>query len=271
MANAFGIFEISDVIIKINVRIFIFNFTQKILINTPHLINRYYHLTMKQTNSLFRKFISLLKTWPELSRIPNKPSWITGLAILNDSECEELIRIGISNELNFSSVVSKKGVEINYRRTSNEMTITNAHSTIIGKIIRYASLISGKPISHIESVQLIRYETGQSFEPHFDFFEFSSLINQFTGDRIGTLIIYLNDNYNGGETIFNDLNLSIKGKAGRAIYFDNYIGNEKNSLSRHSGNIVSNGTKWIIVTFITEFHQFQHEMDFKNSLSEPEI
>ena len=58
-----------------------------------------------------------------------------------------------------------------------------------------------------EAIQILHYEHGQKYEPHFDFFH--DKINQAMGDhRIATVLMYLSDIVKGGETVFPNSEVS---------------------------------------------------------------
>ena len=76
-------------------------------------------------------------------------------------------------------------------------------------------------------------------------------MNQNNGPRYLTFLIYLNDNFEGGETIFPNINKKIKPEKGKAVIFKNIDENEniiKQSL--HGGEPVRSGQKWIINKWI---------------------
>ena len=52
-----------------------------------------------------------------------------------------------------------------------------------------------------ENMQILRYEHGQKYEPHFDYFH--DKINQVRGGhRYATVLMYLSTVHKGGETVF---------------------------------------------------------------------
>ena len=66
------------------------------------------------------------------------------------------------------------------------------------------------PIEHGEGIQILKYTPGQEYKAHYDFF--SSTSKAANNNRISTLIMYLNDVEQGGETFFPKLNLSVTPK-----------------------------------------------------------
>ena len=100
-------------------------------------------------------------------------------------------------------------------------------------------------------LQLQRYAVGQQYKAHIDFFNGPGQPKSFDVDRIASVILYLNDDFEGGETFFTALNIDVKPKAGMALFF-RYDYNEllDNMNTFHAGMPVSDGVKYIVTTFI---------------------
>jgi prolyl 4-hydroxylase len=97
------------------------------------------------------------------------------------------------------------------------------------------------PIEHGEGLQVLNYQIGQEYKAHFDFFSSPTVKNP----RISTLVMYLNDVEQGGETYFPKLNLSVSPKKGMAVYFEYFYDNQDlNDLTLHGGAPVIAGDKW---------------------------
>lgn len=59
-----------------------------------------------------------------------------------------------------------------------------------------------------ESMQVLHYENGQKYEPHFDYFHDKA--NQIMGGhRVATVLMYLSNVGKGGETIFPNSEVKI--------------------------------------------------------------
>lgn len=60
-----------------------------------------------------------------------------------------------------------------------------------------------------EDMQVLRYENGQKYDPHFDYF--TDLVNVARGGhRIATVLMYLSDVEKGGETVFPSAEVSLE-------------------------------------------------------------
>lgn len=89
-----------------------------------------------------------------------------------------------------------------------------------------------------EGFQLLKYNIGGHFGSHHDTYPGSK--------RSISVLMYLNDDYEGGEVEFVHLNLKLKPKAGTVILFP------PNYPYRHIAHPVTNGTKYAIVTWAHE-------------------
>lgn len=105
-------------------------------------------------------------------------------------------------------------------------------------------------ISHLERAQIQKYEDAQFVKSHVDYF--NHLVNVTTNDKLATLIVYLNDNFDDGETFFNDLGYKIKPKKGSALFFLYNYDDITNKTTMHEALPVNNGTKYIITFWVRE-------------------
>ena len=163
--------------------------------------------------------------------------------VLSDQECNELIEFSKDN-LKRSKISSSGEGEVNDIRTSSSMFFQGNENDILEKLEKRISAIMCIPIEHAEGIQILKYTPGQEYKAHFDFFHSASKAAK--NNRISTLVIYLNDVEEGGETYFPKLNLSISPKKGSAVYFEYFYNNEDlNELTLHGGAPVIKGEKWV--------------------------
>lgn len=123
---------------------------------------------------------------------------------------------------------------------TQDKTIMN----IVAKIARFANLHPGTA----EPMQVVRYEVGEEYKPHYDAWDFDSQKSWQgnSGQRILTALIYLNEVEDGGNTIFPNLNIEVDPRPGRIVFFHNvWPGNpNRHPQSLHGGTPVIQGTKW---------------------------
>ena len=117
------------------------------------------------------------------------------------------------------------------------------------------SAACGIPMVQMEGTALLNYQPGEEISDHFDFVDpgmpnYEQEIRD-NGQRIITFLIYLNEDYEGGETVFPELNISYKGKTGDGIYFVNALPDgSPDRRTKHAGRPPVTGEKWIVSQFI---------------------
>ncbi|KAL7155547.1 hypothetical protein ABFS83_03G082200 [Erythranthe nasuta] len=121
---------------------------------------------------------------------------------LSKEECEHLINLAKPHMVKSSVVDTETGKSIDSRiRTSSGMFFKRGHDSVIRAIEKRIADYSQIPLEHGEGIQVLHYEVGQKYEPHYDYFldEFHTK----NGDqRVATLLMYLSDVEEGGETVF---------------------------------------------------------------------
>ncbi len=154
------------------------------------------------------------------------------------------------------------------RRTSETATVFSEDrwDPAVLPLLHRGSMLVGLPYNHVEAVYVTRYQAGQKFDSHTDFYP------GYNGDRLYTILIYLNDlsGDQGGETIFEDLRVSVQPKLGRAIIWTNK--NPDGSVhdeTRHAAAPVStHAEKWVIQLWFRRYKMFDPPND-SNHLTFP--
>jgi hypothetical protein len=109
----------------------------------------------------------------------------------------------------------------------------------------------GIPVPAMELCQVLHYEVGQEFAPHFDHLDVSvpgyAADVALRGQRIATFLLYLNDDFEGGETYFPLIDLKHRGRRGDALYFANVdAAHRPDPLTLHAGLPPTAGEKWLL-------------------------
>ncbi|MFZ5616121.1 MAG: 2OG-Fe(II) oxygenase [Pseudomonadota bacterium] len=106
--------------------------------------------------------------------------------------------------------------------------------------------LAGIPYSHGETLTILRYRPGEEYRPHHDFLAHDDPDLPLHGQRVRTALLYLNEDYEGGETHFLTPNLKFTGKTGDVLIFDNVDETGAPDVSaRHAGRPVIRGEKWL--------------------------
>ena len=158
--------------------------------------------------------------------------------VLSDEECDALINMS-QDRMQRSKVANS--LEVDELRTSSSMFFQESENDLVAKVEKRVSQIMNIPIEHGEGLQVLNYQIGQEYKAHFDFFSSPTVKNP----RISTLVMYLNDVEQGGETYFPKLNFSVTPQKGMAVYFEYFYDNQDlNDLTLHGGAPVIAGDKW---------------------------
>jgi prolyl 4-hydroxylase len=103
-------------------------------------------------------------------------------------------------------------------------------------------------LSQSELLQLTRYRREQQYVAHYDHFNLPGYENSVEVDRVATVILYLNDGFQGGETYFPKLNITVTPRQGDLLYF--HYPAEIADMSLHAGLPVITGEKRIATLWI---------------------
>jgi prolyl 4-hydroxylase len=177
--------------------------------------------------------------------------------VLSDAECSDLIELA-RPRLRRSTVVDP-GTGTNTvadYRNSEGMFFRLGETALIARLEQRISALMNCPVENGEGLQLLRYGAGgDTFAPHFDFLIPSNATSSDSiarsGQRLSTLIVYLNDVPQGGETVFPAVGLSITPRRGNAVYFE-YTNShmQVDQKSLHAGAPVARGEKWVVTKWM---------------------
>jgi prolyl 4-hydroxylase len=118
---------------------------------------------------------------------------------------------------------------------------------VIHALNRRIAAASGTDLAAGELLHVLRYAPGQEYRPHFDAF------NRIDNQRIFTMLVYLNEGYGGGETLFTHNGLKVAGRTGDAILFRNADGiGRRDETSQHAGLPVTAGEKFLATRWIRQ-------------------
>lgn len=146
---------------------------------------------------------------------------------------------------------------------SSRVFLTRAETPLIDDVENRLAALTGWPVSHGEGLQILRYEPGQQYKPHHDWFDpaksGSASHLKHGGQRVGTTVIYLAAAQAGGGTSFPKAGLEVSPRAGGAIFFTNMTASgQPDDMSLHAGTPVLQGTK-IVMTY------WQREAAFRST------
>ena len=113
------------------------------------------------------------------------------------------------------------------------------------------------PTENMEGTHIVKYGIGGEYKVHHDFFHTGTDYYEKSlsrgGQRKFTALIYLNDDFEGGETEFPKLNIKVKPQKNKLVIWDNLKEDgDLNYDSLHAGLPVIQGTKYICIIWIRE-------------------
>lgn len=176
--------------------------------------------------------------------------------LLTPAECQALIDCARPRLARSRTVVaSTGGEEINADRTSRGMFFERGETALISRIEQRIARLLHWPASHGEGLQVLHYRPGEQYHPHYDYFDpaqpgAATLLSR-GGQRVATLILYLNQPALGGYTDLPQAGLHIAAHPGNALFFA-YPQAHPDSATLHAGAPVLEGEKWIATKWLRE-------------------
>ena len=180
----------------------------------------------------------------ELSRSPLIRA-VRGL--LAPEECRYLVNMA-EPHLQPSFVIDPRtGARIPHPvRTSSGMSFGPVgEDLVVHRINRRLASITGTQVGWGEPLHVLRYARSEEYRPHID--ALPGVANQ----RIWTVLLYLNQGYDGGATQFDLAEVEFRGSEGDALVFRNVDDDGRpDPRTRHAGLPVTGGTKWLATRWI---------------------
>ena len=180
---------------------------------------------------------------------------------LSNDECDAFVEAS-KGKLKPSTVIGPDKHIQHESRTSKNCWIEHNANEIVHEVSKRFSILVQIPIRNAEQYQLVYYKRGAEYKPHFDSFDYETEDGKKNwepgGQRMITVIAYLNDVEEGGETGFPELGINIPPKKGDAVVFHNALPNDAdthpkiNPKSLHGGMPVIKGEKWMVNLWFRE-------------------
>ena len=186
----------------------------------------------------------------------NAPRVVLFGGLLSAEECDEMVQLA-TPKLSRSTVVNAAtgAYDVHEARTSRGAHFERGENELVRKIEARIADLTSLPVENGEPIQILHYLPGGEYKPHFDYFDPKLQGNEkvlaMGGQRIATLIMYLNDVESGGSTIFPDIGLDVLPHKGNAVFFAySSERGELDSRTLHGGTPVAGGEKWIATKWI---------------------
>lgn len=201
---------------------------------------------------------------------------------LSDEECDSLIALANAEGLKPSSLQAGRSMEETTdrsTRSSSNAWLARGAANVTDQIYQRAAHLLKmdedllqKPVgddyhphehSLAESLQVVRYKEQEEYQAHHDFV-FPPAFNRHQPTRFATLLMYLNDDFEGGQTVFPRAvnaqyhdGITVQPKKGKAVLFYNMLpdGN-MDDLSQHASKPIESGTKFLANLWVWDPHIF---------------
>ena len=176
--------------------------------------------------------------------------------VLSPEECDALMAAARPRMARSLTVETDTGGESeNQARTSQGMFFERGENPVVARVEARLARLARWPVEHGEGLQVLRYQRGNEYQPHYDYFDPSQpgtphLLRR-VGQRVATFVIYLNTPEQGGATTFPDVGLDIAPRQGHAVFFS-YPRPHPSTRSLHGGAPVRAGEKWIATKWLRE-------------------
>ena len=186
---------------------------------------------------------------PQPERLSDSPDVVVFRRLFTEDECAFLVESAAP--LIQPALVTDRSTGVATRmpdRTAGTAGFSlMAENPAVHALNRRLAAASGTTAQQGEPLQVLRYDPGQEYRPHFD------ILPPGGNQRCLTFLVYLNEGYDGGETAFLKTDLKFKGGTGDGILFRNAFANgDPDPAAYHAGLPVLSGTKMLASRWIRE-------------------
>lgn len=189
----------------------------------------------------------------------DSPSAVLLDNLVTEEEADALLLLAESKGMRPSGVVSgDDGTSIQHEaRTSSSAYLKDDDTPLLDVISNRIAKLTNWPRENSEQLQLLRYEEGQEYKPHYDWFsrtvKGSEKHLSSGGQRVGTTVIYLQEADEGGYTRFPRVGFEVSPKKGSAIFFANVDSyGKEDTAALHAGTPVIRGVKIVLTCWQRE-------------------
>jgi len=202
----------------------------------------FFHWTMEEVNTKPKRTFPTTLTY-------DVPKLSVHDGFMTKDECAQLIALAEPRLRQSTIIDASTGKDVvGTQRTSSGMFFKRGENPLVMEIEKRLEELTGVPVENGEGLQVLRYEVGQEYRPHNDYFDkdkpgYDQHMGN-AGNRICTVLMYLNTPEEGGATIFPDVGLRVQAREGNALWFQ-YPTPDATSKTFHGGEPVQKGVKWV--------------------------
>jgi len=160
----------------------------------------------------------------------------------------------------YDALAKKETLSTNRTNTWAQFNIV--HADLVSVLVQvHVCANTGVSFRQLEPLAVLHYGTGEQSTEHFDFID--PLVPDYAdevarkGERIVTFLVYLNDDYDGGETELVTVGIKHKGRCGDGLFFVNVLADGRpDRRTLHAGRPPTRGEKWVVSQFIRNRETF---------------
>jgi prolyl 4-hydroxylase len=176
--------------------------------------------------------------------------------LLSDQECDAMIALAQPRMTRSETVETETGgSEVNEARTSRGMFFDRGENEVCARVEQRIARLLDWPLENGEGLQVLHYLPGAEYRPHHDYFDpvksGTATIVARGGQRVATIVMYLNSPDKGGGTTFPDVALEVAPIKGNAVFFS-YDRPHPSTKTLHGGAPVIAGEKWVATKWLRE-------------------
>jgi hypothetical protein len=196
---------------------------------------------------------------PKPKIVSSSPFIAVAENFISDDTCDWLIerarsKLGPARTYN-SSPVSGEGA-LDGKSIARHSAAGPELDLVLLPVLQRIAALTGIAMNGMEPTSILHYAAGEEYQPHFDFLDpalpaFATKIAA-SGQRFVTVLIYLNDDFEGGETEFPKIGYRYKGRKGDALMFRNIDRfGAPDRMTLHAGLPPTRGEKWLFARACT--------------------
>ncbi|WP_407352254.1 2OG-Fe(II) oxygenase [Luteimonas sp. R10] len=176
--------------------------------------------------------------------------------LLSDDECDALAELSRTRLSRSATLNLETGDDdVHDHRTSQGMFFRRGENALCARIEARIAALTEWPVENGEGLQALRYGVGAEYKPHYDYFDpdrpGTARTLERGGQRVASLVMYLNTPRRGGATVFPDAHFEVAAVKGNAVFFS-YDRPHPITRSLHGGAPVLEGEKWVATKWLRE-------------------
>ncbi|HZJ72431.1 MAG TPA: 2OG-Fe(II) oxygenase [Planctomycetota bacterium] len=194
---------------------------------------------------------------PDARRLSLQPRIAMLKRLISPGACDWLIALARPHLERQQTLDPESGEKVDHsaRTNSGAELLPGRFDSVVAFVRARVAAVAGVSTGNLDTSQVLHYAVGEQFAPHYDFLStqhpgYARQVAEW-GQRAYTVLIYLNDDFEGGETYFPRLERGFKGRKGDALLFWNVTPEgAPDRLTLHMGAAPTRGEKWLFSQWI---------------------